>query len=73
MIDRMNLSRKDALSNFVNASEYVKIYFPWKHGDSHDIDSEQGSLTTLIRLRDVENTVFDLISLRDVENTVFDF
>ena len=33
-----------------------------KHGDSHDIDSEQGSLTTLTRLRDLENTVFDFIS-----------
>ena len=30
MIDRMDLSSKDALSNFVNASEHVKIYFPWK-------------------------------------------
>ena len=30
MIDRMDLSSKDTLSNFINASEHVKIYFPWK-------------------------------------------
>ena len=36
-----------------------KYTFRGKHGDSHDTDSEQGSLTTLMRLRDVENTVFD--------------
>ena len=58
----MDLSSKNALSNFVNASEYVKIYFRGKHGDSHDNDSQQGRLTTLMRLRDVENTVFDFTS-----------
>ena len=62
MIGRMDLSSKDALSNFVNASEYSKIYIRGKHGDSHDIDSEQGTLTTLMRLREVENTVFDFTS-----------
>ena len=36
-----------------------KYTFHGKHGDSHGIDSEQGSLATLMRLRDVENTVFE--------------
>ena len=39
-----------------------KYTFRGKHGDSHDIDTEQGSLTTLMRLTDVENTVFDFTS-----------
>ena len=36
-----------------------KYTFHGKHGDLHGIDSEQGSLATLMRLRDVENTVFE--------------
>ena len=59
MIDRMDLSSEDASSNFVKLQNMSKYTFRGKHGDSHDIDAEQGSLTTLIRLRDVENTVFD--------------
>ena len=39
-----------------------KYTFRGKHGDSHDIDSQQGSLASLMRLRDVENTVFDFTS-----------
>ena len=39
-----------------------KYTFRGKQGDSHDIDFEQGSLTTLMRLRDLENTVFDFTS-----------
>ena len=39
-----------------------KYTFRGKHGDSHGINSEQGSLTTLMRLRDVENTVFEFTS-----------
>ena len=39
-----------------------KFTFRGKHEDSHDIDSQQGSLATLMRLRDVENTVFDFTS-----------
>ena len=39
-----------------------KYTFRGKHGDSHNIDSQQGSLATLMRLRDVENTVFDFTS-----------
>ena len=39
-----------------------KYTFRGKHGDSHDIDSQQGSLATLMRLRDGENTVFDFTS-----------
>ena len=30
MVDRMDFSSKDALTNFVNALYTVKIYFPWK-------------------------------------------
>ena len=37
-----------------------KYTFRGKHGDSHDIDSQQGSLATLMRLRDVEDTVSSL-------------
>ena len=39
-----------------------KYTFRGKYGDSHDIDSQQSSLATLMRLRDVENTVFDFTS-----------
>ena len=39
-----------------------KYTFHGKHRDSHDIDSQQGSLATLMRLRDLENTVFDFTS-----------
>ena len=46
-------------STLQNMSKYT---FRGKHGDSRDIDSEQGSLTSLMRLRDVENTVFDFTS-----------
>ena len=46
-------------STLQNMSKYT---FRGKHGDSRDIDSGQGSLTSLMRLRDVENTVFDFTS-----------
>ena len=39
-----------------------KYTFGGKHGGSHDTDAEQGRLTTLMRLRDVENTAFDFTS-----------
>ena len=47
------------LSTLQNMSKYTSR---GKHGDSRGIDSEQGSLTTLVRPRDVENTVFDFTS-----------
>jgi len=48
----MDLSSEDALINFVNALDFVKIFncvFLRKHGDSVGIDPQQGSLTTLMR------------------------
>ena len=39
-----------------------KYIFCGKHGDSHGTGSQQDSLATLMKLRDVENTVFDFTS-----------